>query len=373
MKTPMRILFSAVPVAGHVLPLTPMAAAAAADGHEVAILTSGGLKELLAPFEVLAAGPSMAVNAAETVKRVGRRWAGVGPEAAEMFAGTRVDLTFDDALVRAEEFGPDLLVCDALDFVGPTIAATLKVPWAAHGISGGLPPFFTQALDERWAAQLEQRGLSEPSRLAYVDPYPESLHGDGVPLAKDRVPVRITPYDRSDAGYQSPEFERPAPRVLITLGTTFQDHDMEREFVRSVAEAGFNVLVTGSADEDAAEAPNVRHVGFVPLARILPDADLVVSAGGTGTVLSALACGLPMVIRPVAADHPVNAARAEQLGAARVITDPADAGAVAQEVLGEPAFREAARTVQEQNRTLPSPAQVLRSLVARGPGLGQPA
>ena len=360
----MRILFSAVPVAGHVLPVTPMVAAAAADGHKVAILTSGDLKGLLAPFEVLAAGPSMAVSAAETVKRLGRRWAGVGPEAAEMFAGTRVDLTFDDACMRADDFGAELIVCDALDFVGPAVAATLKVPWAVHGIAGGMPPQFARALDERWASQLAQRGLTGTARLAYVDPYPDLLHGEGAPLAEDRMPVRIMPYDRSDAVYESPAFGQPAPRVLITLGTTFQDRDMEREFVRSVAKAGFNVLVTGSADDETAQAPNVRYVGFMPLARILPDADLVVSAGGTGTVLSALASGLPMVIRPVAADHPINAARAEKLGAARVVTDPADVGAAAQEVLGDPAFRQAARAVQERNQALPSPAEVLRSLVA---------
>ena len=360
----MRILFSAVPVAGHVLPVTPMVAAAAADGHQAAILTSGDLKGLLAPFVVLAAGPSMEVNAAETVKRIGKRWAGVGPEAAEMFAGTRVDLAFDEACMRADEFGAKLIICDALDFVGPAVAATLKVPWAVHGIAGGMPPQFTRALDERWAAQLAQRGLSGTPRLAYVDPYPDLLHGAGAPLAEDRMPVRIMPYDRSDAVYESPVFDRPAPRVLITLGTTFQDHDMEQEFVRSVAKAGFNVLVTRSADDETVQAPNVRYVGFVPLARILPDADLVVSAGGTGTVLSALASGLPMVIRPVAADHPVNAARAEQLGAARVVTDPADVGAAVQEVLGDPAFRQAARAVQEQNLVLPTPAEVLRSLVA---------
>ena len=360
----MRILFSAVPVAGHVLPVTPMVAAAVADGHQVAILTSGDLKGLLAPFEVLAAGPSMAVNAAETAKRLGRRWAGVGPEAAEMFAGTRVDLTFDDACMRADEFGAELIICDALDFVGPAVAATLKVPWAVHGIAGGMPPQFARALDERWASQLAQRGLTGTARLAYVDPYPDLLHGEGAPLAEDRMPVRIMPYDRSDAVYESPAFGQPAPRILITLGTTFQDRDMEREFVRSVAKAGFNVLVTGSADDETGQAPNVRYVGFIPLARILPDADLVVSAGGTGTVLSALASGLPMVIRPVAADHPINAARAEKLGAARVVTDPAAVGAAAQEVLGDPAFRQAARAVQERNQALPSPAEVLRSLVA---------
>jgi UDP:flavonoid glycosyltransferase YjiC (YdhE family) len=81
-------------------------------------------------------------------------------------------------------------------------------------------------------------------------------------------------------------------------------------------------------------------------------------------VLSALALGLPLVIRPVAADHPFNAARAEQLGVARIITDPGDAGVTAQTVLNDPAFRQSAQKVQALNATLPSPAHVLHSLEA---------
>ncbi len=96
----MRVLFSAVPVAGHVLPLLPMAGAAQTEGHEVAILTSEGLRELVAPVQLLGAGPSIEDQVAETVRRTGRRWAGPGPEAAEMFAGTRVDVTYDQALMR---------------------------------------------------------------------------------------------------------------------------------------------------------------------------------------------------------------------------------------------------------------------------------
>lgn len=96
----MRILFSAVPVAGHVLPMMPMISAAAADGHEAAILTSGGLSGLLAPFKVLAAGPPNDDQIAETVRRIGKRWTDPGPEAAEQFAGVRIDLTIDDAELR---------------------------------------------------------------------------------------------------------------------------------------------------------------------------------------------------------------------------------------------------------------------------------
>jgi hypothetical protein len=326
----MRILFSAVPVAGHVLPMMAMISAAAAGEHETAILTSGGLSGLLAPFTVLAAGPPISDQIAETVRRTGSRWTGPGPGAAEMFAGTRIDLSIDEARVRAGKFGPELIVCDTLDFVGPTLAAELGVPWAVHGISGGLPPQFVQALEERWAAQLTQRGLRRTPRLAYVDPYPDLLHGKGGPAAKDRLPVQVVPFDRSDAVYE-PRYSTAPPPV--------------------------------SWSPWAPRSPTVSWSWSLS-GRWRRPASMSWSPGGTGTVISALAAGLPLVIRPVAADHPFNAARAEQLGAARIIADPGDAGAAAQAVLRDPAFRQAARGVQEQNATLPSPARVLRTLEA---------
>lgn len=124
------------PVAGHVLPLMPTAAAAQADGHVVAVLTSGELRDLVAPHPVLDAGPPIASQIAETVRRTGRTWAGPGPEAAELFAGTLVDVTHDATLSKAQAFAPDLVVCDPLDYVGPTVAGVLDVAWATHGIAG---------------------------------------------------------------------------------------------------------------------------------------------------------------------------------------------------------------------------------------------
>jgi UDP:flavonoid glycosyltransferase YjiC (YdhE family) len=66
----------------------------------------------------------------------------------------------------------------------------------------------------------------------------------------------------------------------------------------------------------------VHAIGFVPLSKLLHEVDLVVPAGGTGTVLASLAHGL----RPFIADHLWNAERAAALGAAIVIDDPAEAG-----------------------------------------------
>jgi UDP:flavonoid glycosyltransferase YjiC (YdhE family) len=53
----------------------------------------------------------------------------------------------------------------------------------------------------------------------------------------------------------------------------------------------------------------VHEIGFVPLARLLPEVDAVIGAGGSGTVQATLAAGLPMVLRPVLADQPWTAQR----------------------------------------------------------------
>jgi len=342
-----------------------MAAAAQAAGHEVAVLTSEGLRELVAPVPLLGAGPSIEDQVAETIRRTGRRWTGPGPAAAEMFAGTRVDVTYEQALARAEAFSPDLVVCDSCDYVGPTVAAAVGAAWATHGIAGALPAQFVEAMDNRWAAQLHERGLQARPRLGYVDPYPDLLRDAGENTSPDRLPVRFMAFDRPGASYEPPQFEdNSLPRVLLTLGSSVADPALSADLARSLAEAAVNVLVTDQPPADRAGSPRIRHIGFVPLARLLPDVDLVVSAGGTGTMLSALAAGLPLVIQPQLADQPLNAARATRLGAARTIADATEAGTAAHQVLTTPGYRRAARRVMHEIGDRPAPAEVLAQLLA---------
>ena len=58
---------------------------------------------------------------------------------------------------------------------------------------------------------------------------------------------------------------------------------------------------------------------FIPQSLLLPHCDLVVSHAGSGSVIGALTHGLPMVLLPMGADQPLNAARAEALGVAQVL------------------------------------------------------
>jgi UDP:flavonoid glycosyltransferase YjiC (YdhE family) len=74
-----------------------------------------------------------------------------------------------------------------------------------------------------------------------------------------------------------------------------------------------NLLVTVGREIDPAtfgpQPANVRIERFLPQAEILPHVNLVVSHGGSGSVLDAPAHGRPMVVLPIGADQPLNAER----------------------------------------------------------------
>jgi len=68
-----------------------------------------------------------------------------------------------------------------------------------------------------------------------------------------------------------------------------------------------------------ARPANVQIERYVPQKHLLPHCQLVVSHGGSDSVLGALAHGLPMVLLPIGADQPLNAVRCHALGVARVL------------------------------------------------------
>ena len=362
----MRVLFSGNPSAGHILPMMPLAGAARAAGHETALLTSEAQAGLVAPVPVLPAGPSVEEMIDETVRRTGSHPAQPGPGAVELFAGVRVDLTIDEALRQAREFGPDLVVCEELDFVGPMVAAALSVPWAAHAISGPLPEPLWQAMQERVAREYKSRSLTPAPRIALVDPYPDALRGSSEQPPADRITIRPTVNEHGPARDVESVTQSERPRALVSVGTTVKDSGALSTLASSVAAAGFTAIVTAQAEDLSADLDQdrVRPVGFVPLAKLLPLVDLVVTAGGTGTVLAALAQGLPMVIHPFIADQPWNAARLADIGAGIVIDDVAEAGTSARRIAENPAYGEAARRVAAQLAALSSPDTVLRRLIS---------
>ncbi len=140
------------------------------------------------------------------------------------------------------------------------------------------------------------------------------------------------------------------PLVLVSFSTTFQD---QRALLQRIIDAlrGLRVrgVVTTGPTVDPGQlraSPNVVVVESAPHARVLPHAAAVVTHAGHGTVIRALASGVPLVCVPMGRDQPDNAARVVTRGAGLRLSHRASESALRaaiRRVLEEPSFRERAR------------------------------
>jgi MGT family glycosyltransferase len=144
-------------------------------------------------------------------------------------------------------------------------------------------------------------------------------------------------------GWTPPPGDRPL--VLVGMSSTFMDHG---EVVQRAATAlgslpVHGLVTTGPALRvDAIDAPaNVTVAERAPHREVLRHASAVVTHAGHGTVLKALAAGVPVVALPLGRDQLDNAARVEHHGAGVRLKPKASSDAIAKavgRVLNEPSF-----------------------------------
>ncbi|WP_181420540.1 glycosyltransferase [Curtobacterium sp. MCPF17_046] len=370
----MRILFSGVPALGHLLPLVPLVRAAASAGHDVAVLTSGGMRDALAAelpgVPVLAAGPMPPELFAEVARRIPGSDPANRPEpaaVAEFFAGTRVDLTVDDAVREARTWGPDVVVADAVDLVGPLVAATLDVPYAVVAFGPEVPDAFRRPMTELVLPRYAGRGLVPSPPVALLDPTPASLQASGWTQHPLTVPFRAEPHSRPGDTTPLPPFPASErPRVLVTLGTVFGDAALLTAIIDGLHPDQADVLATvGVIGDHLEDTDHVHHVPFRPMRELLDGVDVVVSAAGAGTVLAAASVGVPMVLLPQGADQFINAERAAAADVAVVVDEPAAVGPAVHAVLAGSRHAAAARRLREENEQRPSAGDAIAVLVDR--------
>jgi MGT family glycosyltransferase len=157
-----------------------------------------------------------------------------------------------------------------------------------------------------------------------------------------------------------------APTVYFTLGTVFnvESGDLFERVLAGLRELPINLIATVGHEIDPQEfgpqPANIQIARYVPQSAVLPRCDMVVSHGGSGSVIGALAHGLPMLLIPMGADQPLNAARCVELGVARsldaVKATPESVRAAVAAVLAEPAFRRNAQRFRDEIASLPEPA-----------------
>ena len=146
-----------------------------------------------------------------------------------------------------------------------------------------------------------------------------------------------------------------------------RDYAIALIFLAGLSGLPVSVVVTVGREVDPAtlgrQPANVRVEQYVPQSLLLSRCDLVVSHAGSGSVVGALAHGLPMLLLPIGADQPLNAARCEALGVARVLDSfhatSADVANAAAEVLAGESYRRSAERVQAEIEGLPGPEHAL--------------
>lgn len=372
----MRILFSSTPAFGHLAPLIPLARAARDAGHDASFLTSAGMRDSIdANLPLLAAGPMPAVVVAELRKRgesmiLERPKNSSAPKQTFGFFTLSARLAIGEALNRTEWWKPDLIVAERSDLVGPLVAAELGVPWARVEIGPAMEAEVVEGVAMEIAPLYQERGVARSAPVAVLDMCPPALQSQGWAAPDNHVTVAPEPYSQSEVHWSAPRFpgRKDKPLVLLTLGTVFNKASTLSSVLDSLTALDVNLIVTAGpgADMDAIPVdPSRTHVvGFVPLARILDGIDAVVTVGGAGTTLAALARGIPLVVFPQGADHFRNAARATEAGAATTVDESDAIAAALSRILDEDGFRTAARAVAAEINGMSPPAKALEEALA---------
>jgi MGT family glycosyltransferase len=150
------------------------------------------------------------------------------------------------------------------------------------------------------------------------------------------------------------------PLVLVGLSST---HQGQEAVLRRAAEAlgtlpVRGLVTTGPAMEPFPAPHNVSVVQAAPHAAALPDTDVVVTHGGHGTVMKALAAGVPLVVLPMGRDQLEIAARVVAAGAGvrlKPSASPAKIAAAVRTLLDDEQYRRSARrlaaAIAEQTAT----------------------
>jgi UDP:flavonoid glycosyltransferase YjiC (YdhE family) len=368
----LRILFTFIAGSGHFRPLIPLARAAQAAGHTVAVAGASRRQAEIAAagftgFATRASPPTPGgepagdQNSLETPDpRREQLWL------AEGFARRGAARHVTSITEIAGRWRPDVLVRDEVDFGTAIVAELLGIPCATVSVlaAGGL------LLKELVAQPLHELrtecGLPADPQLTMLDgglvlaPYPPSYRDPAFPLPPHAFSYR----PQAAIPLRSPA---DPPTVYFTLGTVRTATDLYNRVLAGLRDLPVNAVLTVGDRFDPAELEpqpdRIRIERFVPQEELLPQCDLVVSHGGSGSVLGALAHGLPAVLAPMSADQPSNARRCVELGTARVLdpvlATPEDVRNAVSEVLADQAYRHAAERIQAEYNALPGPEEAV--------------
>jgi len=364
------VMVAVMPFHGHVAPMAAVAQAFLEAGHAVRVYTgaahAGRFEALGARIVPWESAPDFDENdlAATFPELRGRK----GPRqmllnVEHLFVRTGADQC--DDLLRAFDAEPwDVIVADGLSLGAHLASACTATPWVTVSIvplampSPELPPPALGLAPARGpigrlrdrmlhrviraAARGIERAYTEQRRRVGLPPteltFDEACYSPELVCASG---VSALEYPRAGPPEQLVfvgELTRPSPAaqtmpdwwpatigsstpiVHVTQGTQNVDpHDLIQPTVSALGRQQVQLVVStgrrGEASLPFPVPPNARVADLVPYDALLPHTDVMITNGGWGGVLAALAHGVPLVIAGGDIDKPEIAARVAWAGA----------------------------------------------------------
>ena len=308
----MRVLFAALASAGHTYPMVPLAVAARDIGHEVHFAAG---EHVHSPLRRLGLNPF---------------------RPADSF----YEIYAEDLEPDLKRLRPDLVVHG---WGVPEVAVAARragIPALWHGFGRLFP---------------DGIGLERPDGGTHLDICPPSLQDTSFLATADRIALRPVPF--AEPG------DLRGPLIYLTLGTAFGTPEVLTTAIEGLAALGTHVVVATGGVPLGPQPAHVTARAWVPQAATISQADLVVHHGGSGTMLGALAEGVPQLILPQGADQFANAEALLAAGAGlRLLPDELTADAVTEQARKASSCRDAARAIAEEIAAMPSPDEVAREL-----------
>lgn len=385
---PMRVLFSSTSGLGHVQPMLPLAAAVRDRGHEVLWATADDVcpRVAAAGIPTASAGMPFAEVLREYRRRCSEPSAFTGEALADfmfpaLFGAIAAPAMFETIRDLATRWQPHVVVHEAAELAAPVAAAVLDQPHVTHGFGLLVPPhrvaLAAAEVAHLWdAVGLERRPYGGCYDHLYIDIYPPSMQSDDLGHVGRIQHLRPASLTRV-AGDELPPglveiLDAGRPVVYLTFGTIFNVNDAFSAAVAAVGRLHDVVCIVtvgphGDLDAFGPQPSHVHIARYIPQSDLLPRCAAVVSHGGSGTLLGALAHGIPQVCLPQAADQFRNAEACAAAGAGialigsnvstggveaavrRVLNDPnlrRNAERLAAEIAGMPALDDAVTALE---------------------------
>ena len=170
-----------------------------------------------------------------------------------------------------------------------------------------------------------------------------------------------------------------APLIVVGLSSSYMEQsDLLRRIAQALSQMPVRGIITTGPAVDPFDVPAPENVLVVRAAahtELFPKADLVITHAGHGTLIKAIAAGVPTLCIPLGRDQPDNAARAKRHGVAIVLSPRSGAATITRairQMLSEPSYRTAADELGAEIRAEIASGSLLAELESLPTANGRP-